>query len=293
MPGILSFKINKALDVENVLIDLPSYKVLQGVTPIFDPKTDKVIGTLLGIKQIYKGPDDTILRGVYSYGVNFVPETGVKGSLTFILLYSASELSPDGTTEQQGTYDGVVDANISSGDFLQQQGLVKKTKDSTGIRKYVVDYPYGYCNIESDDTFPKQLNAKEYVTLTSLDTPAWAINPNDKSELICVEAGKWTILSQYQLVGIRDGKSALYGFFNFNGVDVPNSDAVATTNLINDESILAVGGSGYFNKGDKVKIGIESRNLDSSNVLGVVIKKLTVPDAPDIPSLIITFNRLY
>lgn len=293
MPGSLSFGLDKNSDVSRVITDLPTYKVIQTDAPIFDLSTNVVIGELTGTKNITKDASGNVVLAVYNYLGTFLPITNVKGIFSFSIAYNADQLAPSGETEVQGSFPGNIDLSVSSGVFLGQQGNVLKVKDSSNIRKYYVDYPYGYANIISDAQAPSALNTKEYLTLSSTDTPSWVIG-SDHHELICAEAGKWNILSQYQLVGIANGLGTINGWYNVNGVDVPNSDAENVTIGVNGNNVLPIGLSQYFNIGDKVKFGISSSNSDGSSLLRAVCKTTGgSPSGVSTPAVIITAARIY
>ena len=293
MPGSLSFGLNKNLDVAKVIVDTPTYKVIQQIAPIFDLSTSVVIGTLTGTKNITKDANGNVLLAVYNYIGNFLPVTNVKGIFSFNLSLTADELSANGETEVLGSFLGPIDLTVSSFVFLNQEGQVRKVKDSSDIRKYYVEYPFGYANIISDVQSPSAVNTKEYLTLNSVDTPSWVIG-SDPHELVCVEAGKWAILSQYQLVGIAPGVGTLNGWFNVNGVDVPKSDAENVTTGINENNVLPIQLAQYFNIGDRVKIGISSSNRDGSSVLRTVCKTTNLsPSGVITPAVIITATRLF
>jgi hypothetical protein len=135
------------------------------------------------------------------------------------------------------------------------------------------------------------VNNNEYVKIDAIDTPSWVIG-SDPTELICVENGKWNILVQYQLFALKDGIAVFNGFFNVNGVDVTNSDGEQDTSYAGEASVLAIGYSNYYNKGDKVKFGVRSSNPDGSSELRVVAKDLTESTGINAPSVIVTASRL-
>jgi hypothetical protein len=267
---------------------------LYKLTPhILTLSTNVVIGKLTGTKNITKDASGNVVLAVYNYLGTFLPNTNVKGIFSFSIAYNADQLASSGETEIQGSFPGNIDLSVSSGVFLGQQGNVLKVKDSSSIRKYYVDYPYGYANIICDVQAPSALNTKEYLTLSSSDAPSWVIG-SDRHELICAEAGKWNILSQYQLIGIANGLGTINGWYNVNGVDVPNSDAENVTIGVDGNNVLPIGLSQYFNIGDKVKFGISSSNPDGSSLLRAVCK--TTGDSPSgvsTPAVIITASRIY
>jgi hypothetical protein len=292
MPGTLSFGVDKNLDVSVVITDLPTYKVVNTLAPVFDLTTKVVIGSLVGQKEILKDGQGNALGATYTYAVTFIPETNVKGVSSFTLVYTADQLLAGGESEVAGTYTGAIRSSVSSGVFLNENGTTTKVKDSTAIRKYYVDYPYGYANPYSVTTAPSKANTNEYIKIDVVDTPSWTIG-SDPSELVCVENGKWNILAQYQLVAIKDGPAKINGFFNVNGLDIADSDAEQDISYKGQSSVLAIGYSQYYNKGDKVKFGIRSSNLDGSSELKVVVKVIDADTGIKAPSLIVTACRLY
>jgi hypothetical protein len=293
MPGSFSFGLNKNLDISNVITNLPTYKVVQTEGPIFDLSTNVVIGKLVGTKNITKDTSGNVVLAVYNYIGTFIPVTDVSGIFSFSIAYNANQLAPNGETEITGAFGGNIDISVSSGTFSGQEGKTLKVKDSSDIRKYYIDYPYGYSNIISNVQCPTALNAKEYVTLSSADTPSWVIG-SDPKELVCVEAGKWNILTQYQMISTQNGLGVLNGWFNLNGVDVPDSDAEGTTLGPNNHNVLAIGLSKYFNVGDKVKFGISSSNTDGATTLRAICKTTTgSPSGLSTPAVIITAARCY
>lgn len=293
MPGSLSFGLDKKLDVSTVVTDLPTYKVINTLAPINDLQTGVVIGSLFGQKQIIKGVNGNALSAKYSYSATFLPDTNVKGVLSFIFAYTADQLSANGETEVIGTSNGPIDFPVSSGVFLGQEGTARKVKDATDICKYFVDYPFGYANITSNTLAPMRLNTNEYISLDAIDTPSWAISKNNSTELECIEDGKWNFVAQYQLLALQDGQGFLDGFINVNGIDVTDSDAEQSTSFKGETSVLAIGYSAYFNKGDRVKFGLRSSNKDGSGVLRTVVSNIQAPTGLNAPSVIITASRLY
>ena len=293
MPGSLSFGLDKTLDVSTVITDVPTYKVINTLAPVFDLTTKVVIGNLFGQKKITKDVNGNALGASYDYNVTFYPATNVKGVSSFNFVYTADQLQPNGESELVGTYTGPIDAAVSSGVFLGQQGTARKVKDSSKFCKYYLDFPYGYSNAISDLQSPSALNTKEYLILSSVDSPSWVIG-SDPHEFICAEAGKWGILSQYQLIGVASGVGTLNGWFNVNGVDVPNSDAENVTTGINENNVLPIELAQYFNVGDKVKFGISSSNTDGSSTLRTVCKTTNnSPSGVSTPAVIVTATRLY
>jgi hypothetical protein len=292
MPGTLSFGVDKNLDVSVVITDLPTYKVVNTLAPVFDLTTKVVIGSLVGQKEILKDGQGNALGATYTYAVTFIPETNVKGVSSFTLVYTADQLLAGGESEVAGTYTGAIRSSVSSGVFLNENGTTTKVNDSSNILKYYVDYPYGYANVISNIQSPSALDTKEYIVLSSIDTPSWVIG-SDPHELVCVENGKWAILSQYQLVGIAPGVGTLNGWFNVNGLDVADSDAENVTTGLNENNVLAIQFAQYFNKGDKVKFGISSSNVDGSSTLRAVCKTTNnSPSGISTPAVIFTFSRL-
>lgn len=292
MPGSLSFGLDKNTDLVRVVTDLPTYKVVQTDAPIFDLSSNVVIGRLTGTKNITKDANGNVVLAVYNYLGTFLPATNVKGIFSFSTAYTADQLSANGETEQLGAYEGNIDLSVSSGVFSGQQGKTLKVKDSTDIRKYYVNYPYGYANVISHVQAPSALNTREFITLTSVDTPSWVIG-SDPHELVCVEAGKWNILAQYQLISILGGLSTLNGWININGVDVPDSYAAGYASEVNEIYVLPIGFSQYFNVGDRVKFGILSTNQSSSTALELVVRTTDSPSGVSTPAAIITASRLY
>jgi hypothetical protein len=296
MPGSLSFGVDKTLDVSTTITDLPTYKVINTLAPVFDLTTKVVIGSIIGQKQIIKDGNGNALGATYTYNVTFLPATNVKGVMSFVLVFTADQLVAGGESEVVGTYTGAIRSSVSSGVFLNENGTTTKIKDSSTIRKYYVDYPYGYANPVCNTQAPTKLNTREFIKIDTIDTPAWAIG-SDPHELVCVENGKWNWLCQYQLIslpGDNNSVSTINGWYNVNGVDVPDSDAESSTILTNQNNVLAIGLSKYFNKGDKVKFGILSTNEDPNNTnLEVVVKTTPSPSGLSTPAVIITASRLY
>jgi hypothetical protein len=290
MPGSLSFGLNKTLQTSVVVTDIPTYKVINARAPIFDLSSNIVIGFLSVQKEILKANGNTI-AAKYSHFVAFSPATKVKGALSFIIVYTADQLEPNGESALVGIYDGPVNSPVSSGVFLNENGITTQVIDSTTISKYYVNFPYGYANPFSITQVPSKVNNNEYVKIDAIDTPSWVIG-SDPTELICVENGKWNILVQYQLFALKDGIAVFNGFFNVNGVDVTNSDGEQDTSYAGEASVLAIGYSNYYNKGDKVKFGVRSSNPDGSSELRVVAKDLTESTGINAPSVIVTASRL-
>jgi len=146
MPGSLSFGLHKTLDVSTIITDLPTYKVLNTIAPIFDLTTMVVIGSLSGQKKILLDNSGDVLTAIYSYSVTFVPATNVKGIMSFNFAYNADQLKAGGETEVIGTFIGPIDAAVSSGVFLNQNGTATKVKDSSDVRKYYIVYPSSHHN---------------------------------------------------------------------------------------------------------------------------------------------------
>lgn len=295
MPGSLFFGLDKKLDVSTVITDLPTYKVINTIAPVFDLTTKVVIGTLSGQKQILIDLNGNALSAIYTYSATFVPATNVKGVLSFTFAYTADQLEPNGETELVGTYTGPIDPAVSSGVFLNENGTTTKVKDSSDVRKYYVDYLYGYANPVCHTQAPTKLNTREFIKLDTIDTPAWTIGA-DRSELICVENGKWNLLAQYQLISLpgANGVSTLNGWYNVNDVDVIDSDAEAYVVAKDENVVLPIGLSQYFNKGDKVKFGVYSSNQDPNNHnLEVVVASTNSPTGLVTPAVIVSVSRLY
>ena len=293
MPGFLSFDLDKTLEVSTVITDVPTYKVINTLAPVFDHDTKVVIGKIVGQKEIIKDIINNDIAAKYTYYVSFSPETNVKGVCSFIFVYTADQLSPNGETVLIDESIGPINSAVSSGVFLGQNGSTRKVKDSSNIEHFHVTYPYGYSNLISNTQAPTKLNKKEYIVIDSVDTPSWVIG-SDPTEIVCVEDGKWNLLSQYQLISLKAGLSTLNGWYNVNGVDVPDSDAEQCSNGIDDNSVLAIGLSGYFNKGDKVKFGILSSNANPTNTeLGLVVKAIQSPSGLNTPAVIITASRVF
>lgn len=131
-------------------------------------------------------------------------------------------------------------------------------------------YGTHYANIYSNDTFPKQVNLKEWVPLSGIDTPDFTIDSKDNTKLICNSAGMWQIVIQYQMVytqptTISEGNSCLLsGWVNVNGVDVPYSDGTGYLNRVGTKNVLSIIASRYFEVNDVIKFGVLSTSLDGT-----------------------------
>lgn len=79
--------------------------------------------------------DKTI--AVYTYNADW--EVPNKSSSVFIINLGDSVIS-GGTTEIPGTYFGALNGVASSGDFRNYRGSIRKIKDSTDIRQYLLSY---------------------------------------------------------------------------------------------------------------------------------------------------------
>jgi hypothetical protein len=140
MPGSLSFGLDKNLETSVVITDIPTYKVINARAPIFDLSTNIVIGFLSVQKEILKANGNTI-AAKYAHFVAFSPATKVKGALSFIITYLADQLQPNGESALVGIHEGPVNSPVSSGVFLNQNGITTQVIDSTTISKYYVNFP--------------------------------------------------------------------------------------------------------------------------------------------------------
>ena len=129
---------------DEVLIDV----IRTGATVTFLSKypvySDLSLKTVIGIMGVKKevfnivdvpGPETF---GVYTYAITWtVPD--VKGIAEFVINVE-TKLVKDGSSELEGVYYGATNGVRSSGDFRNYGGSVRKIKDDTPIRKYLLKY---------------------------------------------------------------------------------------------------------------------------------------------------------
>lgn len=149
-----------------------------------------------------------------------------------------------------------------------------------------------FANLYSTETFPKQVNHKEWVPIAGTDTPDFTVNQSDNTQLICNNAGLWQIILQYQMVytqpvTISEGNNCLLsGWLNVNGIDVEYTDGTGYLNRIKTKNVLSILISRYFEQGDVIKFGVMSSSLDG--VTYVNCQSYTDESGINAPSAIFT-----
>ena len=102
------------------------------------------------------------------------------------------------------------------------------------------------------------------VNINVTDTLDWKTTP--EGDLICLNAGTWSILAQYQLefVGFATGNindiALIDGFFSINDVVVPASDATNSVSISAPKNVLPIGLCSNFAIGDKLSVNVASSN---------------------------------
>ena len=285
----MTFTVNKTEEVSVVTSISSVSKTIQVTAPVRDV-SGKKIGSLLGIKSI-NTPENGDTWALYKWNIHFSEvDTVIKGLLTLTFEFF-NQTTNQGESEIIGTYVGAAHAFESNGDFLNQIGVATKVKDSTPIRVYSVNYPCNYSNTISKIQSPSLPNVNEYIHLSEVDTPDWTIDPKDNTKYVCQNPGAWQILTQYQMVNIIPTTSSgveaqIAGWFNVNGVDIPNSDATGCVPNKNGKNVLAIAYNNYFNKGDYVKFGI--RSISSDGNLNAVVQGYVDATGIYAPSVIIS-----
>ena len=143
-----------------------------------------------------------------------------------------------------------------------------------------------YANIVSSIPGPVQSLVKEYIYFDECDSEFWKIG-SDKRDLICLQSGFWTLLANYQLVGIGDGLAKLHGWFNVNDVDIKKSDCCGSSVIKGNDSIMLVSYNIYLNVGDIVRCGVFSTDVNK-----IVCKStLNPPPGLECPGIIFTATK--
>jgi hypothetical protein len=138
----IAFYLDKAEEVtiETILNEITVTFLV--VAPIYsDVALTNLIGSILirkAVTGIVNGVATPESKGIYTYEC-FWNVPNVKGSSVFAINVD-NELIKDGSTENIGTYYGGLDGIVSGGDFRNFGGSVRKIKDDTPIRKYLLKY---------------------------------------------------------------------------------------------------------------------------------------------------------
>ena len=138
----IAFYINKAEEVTVESLITPNTATYFVLAPIYsDLGLTNKVGNLtikkevLDVKNGVLSPDST---AIYNYQAAW-NVTGVNGSSIFTINLGKSIVN-DGSSEVPGTYYGALDGVASSGDFRNYGGSVRKIKDSTNVRQYLLSY---------------------------------------------------------------------------------------------------------------------------------------------------------
>lgn len=122
---------------------------------------------------------------------------------------------------------------------------------------------------------PITVNTNQYVPLAFNNlSDNWDYDPDDNTTIICKNAGRWEFTSQYQMVNIRAAAQGSYaqvsGWFNVNGVDIPNSNSTSYISLANGKEVFIIGYAQIFIVGDKIKFGIRASNDATQATLNTI-----------------------
>jgi hypothetical protein len=199
----------------------------------------------------------------YSGGTGYVNRVGSKNVLTLNLnrYLEAGDVIRFGVISQ--SLDGQTYVKCES--YIDESGVSAPSVIFSAIK--CLNYFQNYSLLPT----PSTINVNQYVPFSFSESFNWSYDPNDNTIIECKNAGNWTFIAQYQMVNVvgasRGDYAQVAGWFNINGVDVPNSDAAAYIALANGKYNFIIGYAQYFNLGDKVKIGIRSSNSSSDNIL--------------------------
>ena len=138
----IAFYINNAEEVvvKTIHTDLT---VTYGVkAPMYsDLELTNKIGILAIKKEVFNIVNDVVTPetfAIYTYDA-FWMVPNVKGSSVFVINLG-NQIINGGSSEVPGTYYGALDGILSNGDFRNYGGSVRKIKDDTNIRKYLLKY---------------------------------------------------------------------------------------------------------------------------------------------------------
>lgn len=144
-----------------------------------------------------------------------------------------------------------------------------------------------YANLFSTINAPLLPNNNETMKINNTDTKDFELKDG---KVICKNAGKWNILSQYQCYSYKTTdlgvQGQIDGWFKLNGKDVSDSDATWSTTLKNEVGVLAIGAVFDLKEGDEIEIGVRSSSLDNKLNAGVV--GFMTPTGIRAPSIILT-----
>ena len=138
----IAFYVNKTEEVvvKTIRTDLT---VTYGVkAPMYsDLELTNKIGILAIKKEVFNIVNDVVTPetfAIYTYDA-FWMVPNVKGSSVFVINLG-NQIINGGSTELHGVYYGALDGILSNGDFRNYGGSVRKIKDDTNIRKYLLKY---------------------------------------------------------------------------------------------------------------------------------------------------------
>ena len=138
----IAFYLNKAEEVTVKTVQADNTVTYGVVAPIYsDLELTNKIGKLAIKKEVFNiingvvGPETF---AIYTYDA-FWMVPNVKGSSIFVINVG-NQIINDGSSEVPGIYYGALDGVLSNGDFRNFGGSVRKIKDATPIRKYLLKY---------------------------------------------------------------------------------------------------------------------------------------------------------
>jgi len=138
----IAFYVDKAQEVTVQTIRTGATVTYSVRAPMYsDLALTNKIGELAIKKDILNTVNNVVTPesvGVYTYSAYWMVPN-VKGSSVFIVNLD-NQIIEEGTTEVPGTYYGACVGVASSGDFRNFGGSVRKIKDATPIRQYLLSY---------------------------------------------------------------------------------------------------------------------------------------------------------
>ena len=147
-----------------------------------------------------------------------------------------------------------------------------------------------YINSFSNISCPSSPNNNEFVKFEYIDNPDFTLNPNDNSQLICNNPGKWFLLPQFQTFVVNDSdyssNSQIDCWVVLNGVPIYGDDAGFVNINKNEAGVFPLGFVGNFKKGDFIQYGVRSTSLDGN--LNIILYNIPTSTGVNCPSVILS-----
>jgi hypothetical protein len=138
----IAFYVDKDEEVTVKTVQAENTVTYGVVAPMYsDLALTNNIGKLAIKKEVFNivngvvGPETF---AIYTYDA-FWMVPNVKGSSIFVINLG-NQIIEEGSSEVPGTYYGACDGILSNGDFRNFGGSVRKIKDATPIRQYLLSY---------------------------------------------------------------------------------------------------------------------------------------------------------